>query len=241
MINDRLQDDKCSKNVQYIAYYRVSTHKQKNSGLGLSAQESTVLSYISKEGGDLIASYTEVESGKKKSRVELLKAIRHAKATKSRLVIARLDRLARNVSFTANLMESEVDFIACDMPHANKFTIHVMAALAEQEAELISNRTKAALAEARARGVTLGNPRIKELSKDTSHAAIARKVKANNRAEKYREKVNELIGDGCNTLSKLASKLNTEHWFTERGCKWTPASVSRLLRRLNIDYSSHIK
>lgn len=234
MINDRLQDDKCLKSKRYIAYYRVSTNKQKHSGLGLSAQESTVLSYIEKEGGELLSSYTEVESGRKKSRVELLKAIRHAKATRSILVIARLDRLARNVSFTANLMESEVDFVACDMPHANKFTIHVMAALAEQEAELISKRTKAALAEAKARGVKLGNPNIKDLAKDTTKAILARNTKANIRAEKYRVKVNELIALGCNTLEMIANGLNQEHWYTERGCKWTPTSVSRVLKRLNL-------
>lgn len=234
MINDRLQDDKYSNNKRFIAYYRVSTAKQMSSGLGLSAQASTVKSYIKKEGGELIHSYTEVESGTKKARVELLKAIRHAKATKSCLVIARLDRLARNVCFTANLMESEVDFVACDMPHANRFTIHVMAALAEQEAELISKRTKAALAEAKARGVKLGNPNIRRLARDTTQATLARKSYANLRAEKYREVVLKITSTGNKTLSEIANCLNAEHWYTEGGCKWNATTVSRLLERLGL-------
>ena len=132
--------------VKVVAYYRVSTAKQGASGLGLDAQRAAVAAWTAANGAAVLAGYTEVESGKRADRPELIKALAHAKRSKATLVIAKLDRLSRNVHFLSGLMESGVDFIACDNPHANKLTIHILAAVAEDEAKRISERTKAALA-----------------------------------------------------------------------------------------------
>src|SRR4051812_34693876 len=142
---------------KWVAYYRVSTQKQGNSGLGLDAQRDAVLGYLN--GGDwqLVAEFTEVESGKKNDRPELAKALATCRRIGATLIIAKLDRLARNVAFVSNLMEAGVEFVAVDMPMANKLTVHILAAVAEHEREMISARTKAALAAARARGVRLGH------------------------------------------------------------------------------------
>jgi DNA invertase Pin-like site-specific DNA recombinase len=128
-----------------IAYYRVSTKKQGESGLGLKGQVAAVAAFAAQQGAEIIKEYTEVETGKRSDRAELAAALRHARATRATIVIAKLDRLARNVAFTSQLMESKVPFVACDNPHANRLTIHILAALAEHEAGQISERTKAAL------------------------------------------------------------------------------------------------
>jgi DNA invertase Pin-like site-specific DNA recombinase len=147
--------------TEFIAYYRVSTDRQGASGLGLAAQRQAVARFIG--AGHLVAEYTEVESGKKhRNRPQLLAALADCRKRRAVLLIARLDRLARNVAFIANLMESGVDFVAVDMPTANRLTIHILAAVAEHERETISTRTKAALAEAKRRGTRLGNPRLAE-------------------------------------------------------------------------------
>lgn len=145
----------------YIAYYRISTDRQGASGLGLDAQRQAVAGFVGT--GQLIPEYTEVESGKKHdNRPQLLAGLDDCRKRCAALLIARLDRLARNVAFIANLMENGVDFVACDMPQATRLTIHILAAVAEHEREVISKRTNAALAEANRRGTRLGNPRIEE-------------------------------------------------------------------------------
>lgn len=128
-----------------VAYYRVSTDKQGRSGLGLEGQVAAVEGYCASAGGTIVKAYTEVESGKRADRPELAKALAHAKRVKAVLVIAKLDRLSRNVYFLAGLMESAVEFACCDMPSANRLTLHIMAAVAEDEAKRISERTRAAL------------------------------------------------------------------------------------------------
>jgi DNA invertase Pin-like site-specific DNA recombinase len=137
----------------FVSYLRVSTQRQGDSGLGLEAQRIAVAAHVT--GGEVLAEYLEIESGKKNDRPQLLAALAHAQVTGATLIIARLDRLARNLAFIANLMEAGVDFIATDLPFATRLTIHVLAAVAEYEREMISARTKAA---AKARGVRLGNP-----------------------------------------------------------------------------------
>jgi DNA invertase Pin-like site-specific DNA recombinase len=142
-----------------VAYYRVSTKQQGASGLGLEGQMAAVATFARTNGAEIVRAYREVETGKRSDRPELLKAIAHAKRSRAGLIIAKLDRLARNVALTANLMESGVDFVACDNPHTNRLTIHILAAVAEDEAKRISDRTRAALAAYKARGGVLGAAR----------------------------------------------------------------------------------
>ena len=143
----------------FVAYIRVSTAQQGKSGLGLEVQDTAVRGYAAANGGSIAKTYVEVETGKLAERPELAKARAHAKRCKGRLVVAKLDRLARNVAFTSALLRAGVDFVACDNPHANKLTIHILAAIAEHEAEMIAQRTKDALAAAKARGTLLGSAR----------------------------------------------------------------------------------
>lgn len=218
--------------TQYVAYYRVSTSKQGQSGLGLEAQRSTVHSFIKANQGEIITEYVEVESGRSKTRKALLQALAHTRVTKAKLIIAKLDRLARNLSFTAALMDSGVEFIACDLPQANRFTIHVMAALAEQEAELISVRTKAALAEAKKRGVRLGNPKLAQVRGSPKAASRAWQEKVAGRSLAYLGAVLEAKSKGIKTLQGIADHLNQKGVFTPDGHRWHPTSIKRLLSRL---------
>src|ERR687884_1412512 len=144
---------------RWVAYYRVSTAKQGASGLGLEAQREAVAGYLNGGNWQLAAEFVEIESGRKNDRPELAKALAMCRRIGATLIIAKLDRLARNVAFVSNLMESGVEFTAVDFPTANRLTIHILAAVAEPQREMISARTKAALAAAKARGTKLGNPR----------------------------------------------------------------------------------
>ena len=148
--------------VQFIAYFRVSTDRQGKSGLGLEAQREAVMNYLNGGSWTLAAEYVEVESGKHSDRQQLAAALAACKKHRAKLVIAKLDRLSRNLAFIAALMESGVEFVAVDNPHANKLTVHILAAVAQHEREMISERTKAALQAAKARGKKLGNPRLTE-------------------------------------------------------------------------------
>src|SRR5437016_1985571 len=140
------------KPVKIIAYYRVSTKRQGQSGLGLDAQRAALEAYAKANGGKIGAEYTEVETGKRSDRPKLREAIARTRALRGKLVIAKLDRLVRNVAFTATLMDSGIEFVCCDNPHATRLTIHILAAVAEDEARRISERTTAALAAAKRRG-----------------------------------------------------------------------------------------
>ena len=142
-----------------IPYYRVSTRKQGESGLGLEAQQSCVADFARYGQHEIVAAYQEIETGKRADGPELAKAIAHAKRAKATLVIAKLDRLARNVHFLSGLMESRIEFVCCDNPHANRLTLHILAAVAEDEARRISERTKAALTPTRPEGERWGSPR----------------------------------------------------------------------------------
>src|SRR2546421_2783287 len=145
---------------RFIAYFRVSTDKQGKSGLGLEAQRKAVLDYLNGGRWELVQEFVEVESGKHNERPQLQAALAACKKHRARLVIAKLDRLSRNLAFIATLMESGVEFVAVDNPHANKLTVHILAAVAQHEREMISERTTAALQAAKARGVRLGNPNL---------------------------------------------------------------------------------
>jgi DNA invertase Pin-like site-specific DNA recombinase len=225
-----------------IAYYRVSTEQQGRSGLGLEAQQAAVRDYAAQIGSSIAAEFTEVESGRRADRPELAKALAAAKRGKGRLVIAKLDRLARNVAFLSNLMESKVDFVACDNPHADRFTIHILAAVAEKEAKDISDRTKAALAAYKARGGKLGsarpgfwtkerNKRRLEGQKRAVEAARISKRKA--AIEAYVDLLPLIRGLRTEGLSfgKIAERLNAEGHTTRQGKPFHAAQVRNIIDR----------
>lgn len=224
-----------------IAYYRVSTKKQERSGLGLQGQEAAVEEHCRQNGGKLVCRYVETESGKNKGRPELAKAIAHARRSKATLVVAKLDRLARNVALTSALMESGVDFVACDNPHANKFTIHILAAVAEHEAEQISQRTKAALEAAKKRGVKLGSHRPGHWDgmEDKRLAGLkkARKAAVDAHRENFEASYSDLfpivkeLREAGKSLQAMADELNDMGHTTRRGKPWNRMQVSRLLKR----------
>jgi DNA invertase Pin-like site-specific DNA recombinase len=209
--------------MKYVAYYRVSTQRQGQSGLGLEAQQAAVESFCQPA-----ESFTEIETGtNKRHRPELQRAIAASKRLGATLVIAKLDRLARNVHFVSGLMESGIEFVACDNPTANRLTVHILAAVAEDEARRISDRTKAALAAYKARGGTLGNPR--NLTAFASKKGTASNVKAAERhAADVRPAAEKLRAAG-RTLSEIASILTGKGLLTRRGKAWSPTAVMRLL------------
>src|SRR5712691_147892 len=188
---------------KFIAYYRVSTQRQGRSGLGLEAQQEAVRNYLN--GGDwrIVAEFTEVESGKRKDRPTLAEALAACRVHGAKLIIAKLDRLARNVAFVSALMDAGVEFEAVDFPQANRLTIHIMAAVAEHEAKAISDRTKAALASARARGVSLGGVRKNHKPFTAKARAMGPKViaaRARERAADLAPILAELRASGVTTL-----------------------------------------
>jgi DNA invertase Pin-like site-specific DNA recombinase len=224
--------------TKVVAYYRVSTKKQGKSGLGLEGQKAAVLDFVGQNSGKLIAEYVEVETGKNKDRLELQRAIAHAKRSKAKLVVAKLDRLARNVAFTSALMESGIDFLACDNPAANKFTIHILAAVAEHEAEQISQRTKTALAAAKRRGVKLGSARpghwagregkrLAGLEKARQSAAKAHSDAFDAEYSDLFPVVEQLRADG-KSYQAIADTLNEQGHTTRRGKLWNRMQVHRL-------------
>ena len=218
-----------------IAYYRVSTKQQGDSGLGLEAQEAAVASYVATTGMKLLAPpYVEVESGTKGDRPKLAAALAHAKRAKATLLIAKLDRLSRNVAFLANLMESSIDFVACDNPHANRLTVHILAAVAEEEARAISDRTKKALAAAKARGTRLGT---NNLTRTGTLRGSAAGIKAIHEAmaDAYRDlgPMIKEFQDAGKSLNEIARELNNAGEVTRRGGAWTAMQVSRVAAATN--------
>jgi DNA invertase Pin-like site-specific DNA recombinase len=210
---------------QYVTYYRVSTEKQGRSGLGLDAQVISAEQLVRHNNGEIIASFQEVETGTNSDRPELQKALRFCRQKKAILLIAKIDRLARNVAFVANLIESKVEFISCDNPHANKTMSQMMAVWAEHESDEISKRTIAALAVAKARGVKLGNP-CPPLEK-----MHVRRVQ---RARQFRENVYPLIKqlrDRGMTLKAIADHLNDQGIRSQNKRLWHPEAVRLVLLR----------
>ncbi|MGE3408722.1 MAG: recombinase family protein [Pirellulales bacterium] len=231
-----------------VAYYRVSTKRQGESGLGLEGQQSAVESYGKASGCNLLAAYTEVESGRRSDRPELAKAFAHAKSARAIVVIAKLDRLARNVAFTATLMESGTDFVCCDNPNANPFTIHILAAAAEDESRRIRERTKAALAAAKRRGTKLGSSRPGHWEgrehrrqagqkRATAAAAKSRTANANAANALVVQIVAERRANGV-TWQAIADGLNEAGHVTQRGGKWIAQTVRQLAKRMIADWES---
>jgi DNA invertase Pin-like site-specific DNA recombinase len=220
-----------------VGYIRVSTDKQGQSGLGQEAQEAAIQAHVAQTGCQLLAIYTEVESGKRSDRPELARAMAHAKRSKAKLVIAKLDRLTRNVHFLSGLMEAGVDFVACDNPHANRLTVHILAAVAEAEARMISDRTIAALAAYKARGGTLGgqreNTRPLTLADRRKGAAKAGRVAKAHADDAYSDLVPWLreMRDAGMSLRAIAEKLTQEGHTTRTGKLWNQVQVKRVLER----------
>ena len=216
----------------FISYLRVSTDKQGRSGLGIEAQRAAVAAHVA--GRRLLAEYLEVESGRRNDRPQLLAALAHARATGAVVVIAKLDRLARNVAFIANLMEAGVDFVACDLPAADRLTIQVLAAVAEHEREMIAARTKAAMAAAKARGVRFGNPRgaaaLRAAGKGNTASNAAQRASAAAYRARLRPIVAAIRASGVTSLREVAAELDRRGILTRRGGRWRASTVCELLK-----------
>ena len=212
----------------YITYYRVSTRKQGDSGLGLEGQRVAVERFT--HDGEVIAEFTEVESGSKTDRPQLKLALEAAKKNQATLVVAKLDRLSRNVRFTADLLDSGVDFIACDNPHANRMTIQLLAVFAEQELRMISQRTKAGLEAAKSRGVKLG-----AASPKYSRVYMAGEKRAK-RTKPYPVQMTNIItqmrSDGV-SFAKVADTLNKQGWESRSGSPFNAKTVHRIVGEIN--------
>jgi DNA invertase Pin-like site-specific DNA recombinase len=213
---------------KYVSYFRVSTAKQGASGLGLEAQAEAVHGYLNGGQWTMVGEFIEVESGKRNDRPQLAHALTLCRRHRATLVIGKLDRLGRNVHFISGLMESGVEFIAVDMPTANKLTLHIMAAFAEHEREQISARTKAALQAARARGVVLGGNRGK-LAGARAAAAVARAAKAQKRAIDLLPVIGSMQSRGATSLRAIAASLNDQGISAPRGGLWSAVQVKRIL------------
>jgi len=215
---------------KFVAYYRVSTSKQGSSGLGLDAQKDAVRKYLNGGSWELLEEFTEVETGKGSNalskRPHLKAAIDYARKNKAKLLIAKLDRLARNVHFISTLMEQKVKFVACDFPEANELTIHILSAMAQYETKMISDRTKAALQQAKERGKKLGNPNLKA---DND----GRKKEAQDFANNLQLTLDTFRASGM-TQRGMVDELNKLGVKTSRGGEWSLIQLQRVLSKLPV-------
>jgi len=221
-----------------ISYLRVSTARQGASGLGLEAQRAAVAAHITSGGHTLVAEYVEVESGRESGPTAAAAALAACKLHRATLVIAKLDRLARNVAFIANLMDGGVDFLACDMPHANRLTLHLLAAIAEHEREMISQRTKAALAAAKVRGKKLGNPNgaaalVAYAGDAARQSALRRAEKAAQRTDAVAHVISEIVRSGIAGSRAIAVALNDRGIPAPSGGRWHGEQARRTMARLD--------
>lgn len=230
--------------TKYIAYYRVSTRKQGESGLGLAAQREAVERYVSVACGEIIREFTEIESGKRSDRPKLAEALALTKRSGGVLVVAKLDRLARNVNFLTSLQNAGVDFVCCDNPTANKLTIQILAVMAEHEREMISKRTKEGLAAAKARGVILGSRREGHWDglEDRRRAGAAKggleagkrhKADAAHAYDDILPVMAQMRACG-ETLQGIADHLNGEGYKTRRNRDWSPSTVRNVLKQCEV-------
>lgn len=219
--------------MRYVAYYRVSTQKQGKSGLGLEAQRKMVSDFITGNNGELVAEYTEVESGKVDSRPKLVAAMKQADLVGGKLLVGKLDRLSRDLHFITSLQKSRVDFVVCDLPGCDSFTINIYGALAQRERELISARTKAGLRAAKARGTKLGTNNLRP---ELVHEASAKGVQVVvQNATDFAVKVYpviEVMREKGKSLRAIAVELESLGVQTARGGKWTPTAVKNIIERI---------
>ena len=232
---------------RFISYLRVSTDRQGKSGLGIEAQREAVDRYLNGGRWELVKEYVEVESGKDDHRPKLAAALAHAKALKARLIVAKLDRLSRDVAFIATLQNSAVKFVVADNPEANELTIHILAAVAQHERKMIGDRTRAALAVARERVKRKGqrnHPEVKRLGNplgaktfggrkpSNNAAAAAVRAKAQEQAIGLRAVVDDIREAGINSFRGITAELNRRAVPAPRGTVWHKSAVERLLARL---------
>ena len=220
---------------QYVAYLRVSTQKQGYSGLGLEAQREIIQKYLC--GKTPVAEYIEIESGRKKNRPKLKEALTLCRKDGATLIVAKLDRLARSVSFLSNLLESDVDIVFCDFPQANKMMLHILSAISQYEAELIATRTKSALQAKKARGCKLGNPEhlMERHEQAIQNSIRTRKDKADNNPNNKRAvaMLRTLVKEE-HTLQEMTDILNSEGFVTSQGCSFSKSTVYKLIKRYNL-------
>lgn len=217
----------------FISYYRVSTQKQGRSGLGLEAQRRAVADYLNGGEWELLDEFVEIESGRRKDRPQLKAALEMCRRKKATLVIAKLDRLARNVAFIATLLEGRIKFVCCDMPEADSTMLQIYSAIAEREAAKISERTKAALAAAKARGKQLGwsiPARTEEQKVAAQRGAAANRDQARRFASNVLPIVESIRAAGIRSLAATAKALNARGIATARGGRWHAATVRRLIQ-----------
>lgn len=221
----------------FVAYLRVSTDKQGRSGLGIEAQRAAINAFLRPGDRLLQLPYVEVESGRKATRPQLDAALERCRRTGATLLVAKLDRLARDAHFLLGLQKAGVEFIACDMPHANRLTVGIMALVAEEEARAVSARTKAALAAAKARGVKLGGDRGYRPAgaPEAALASVARAEAADRAAHRVMPIVRDLQAQGL-SLRAIARELAARSIPTPRGGEWTAAQVSRSIQRAGADH-----
>lgn len=214
--------------TRFVAYFRVSTVRQGQSGLGLEAQQAAVQNFL-RGDAKLVATFLEIESGKKNERPQLQAAIARARQEEAVLLVAKLDRLARNVAFLATLMESRVRFQAVDLPAADEFTLHIMAAVAQKEASAISTRTRDALAAKKARGAQLGSPaNLTQAAREKSWVAMRENAQSNLNNRQAAQLATLLRATGA-TLRAIADQLNQSGYRTRYGKAFHPMGVQRLL------------
>jgi DNA invertase Pin-like site-specific DNA recombinase len=219
---------------RYVAYYRVSTKRQGESGLGLEAQQQAVRTFLA--GAEPVAEHHEVESGSRSDRPALEAALRDCRIHRATLVIAKLDRLARSVAFISRLQETGADFVAVDLPHANTFTVQIMAAVAEHERRLVAERTRAALQAAKARGVRLGGRREGHRIEDYAakgrlNSAVIRSALADSTARDRLEVIEAIRASGISSLQGIARSLNDRAIPAPRGGRWSAGQVKRVVER----------
>ena len=219
------------KAPKFVAYLRVSTERQGRSGLGLDAQRQAIADFC--VGQQPIAEFVEIESGKRDERPQLTKALHRAKVTGAKLLIAKLDRLSRNVGFIAALQDSNVKFVCADMPEANELTVHLFAAIAQHERKTISQRTKVALAAAKRRGQRLGNPNGARAlrGRGNAEATAAIKAKATRFAGDVAPIIADIRADGITSYRGIAKELNSRGILTARRGAWYPATVRAVMLR----------